>query len=179
MNEAAAVAARRAPRRLPLLFFLILAVIAALIALLAYGVRQRSAPPLATGQAPIFSLTTFDGQHLSSADLKGKPVVVNFWASWCVPCRDEAPLLQRAWEQYRERGLVVVGVDYVDTEPEARNSGKRIRTGLTSAHAFRKRITFRACRRPTLSAATGVCCRGLIRKATPMATGSVLCPMSG
>ena len=51
--------------------------------------------------------------------LERRPVI-NFWASWCIPCRDEAPALQALWEQYREQGLVVVGVDYVDTEPEAK-----------------------------------------------------------
>jgi cytochrome c biogenesis protein CcmG, thiol:disulfide interchange protein DsbE len=44
---------------------------------------------------------------------------VNFWASWCVPCRDEAPTLERVWERYKDRGVVFIGVDYVDSETEA------------------------------------------------------------
>lgn len=70
--------------------------------------------------APAFSLPRFDGGTLTLASLRGKYVLVNFWASWCVPCRDEAPLLERAWRQYRDRGLVVVGVNIQDLEPEAR-----------------------------------------------------------
>lgn len=91
-----------------------------LLTLLAIAVRTRGAPPLASGSAPDFSLTTFDGQTYKLSDLKGKAVVVNFWASWCIPCRDEAPAFQRAWENYRERGLLILGVDYVDTEADAK-----------------------------------------------------------
>ncbi len=120
-SEQAAVISTNGTRRSALIIFsLILVAFAALLALLLYGLQVRSAPPLAAGLAPQFELTTFDGQHLSSASLRGKPIVVNFWASWCVPCRDEAPYLQSAWEQYRGQGLMIVGVDYVDTEPEAR-----------------------------------------------------------
>lgn len=101
-------------------FGIVGALVVGLLVVLAIAVRTRGAPPLASGTAPDFTLTTFDGQTYKLSDLKGKPVVINFWASWCIPCRDEAPALQRAWEKYRERGLVVMGVDYVDTETDAK-----------------------------------------------------------
>lgn len=102
------------------LFGFIVVVVLALLALLAVGWVQRQAPPLSGGSAPDFELKTFQGETIRLADLKGKPVVINFWASWCIPCRDEAPALQALWEKYRDQGLVVIGVDYVDTEPEAK-----------------------------------------------------------
>lgn len=121
MSQAAAVASERGGRRLaPLVFGVILIAVVGLIFLLLYGLQLRAAPPLASGRAPEFSLTTFDRQGYSSTGLRGKAIVVNFWASWCIPCRDEAPALQRAWEKYRDRGLVILGVDYIDTEPEAK-----------------------------------------------------------
>jgi cytochrome c biogenesis protein CcmG/thiol:disulfide interchange protein DsbE len=60
-----------------------------------------------------------DGE-LSLESLRGKAVVVNFWASWCEPCEDEAPLLERAWREHRDDGLVVVGVDFNDFRSDAR-----------------------------------------------------------
>lgn len=107
-------------RRSSVVLFLIVIVAFGLLGLLAFGWIQRQAPPLEAGLAPQFEIKTFDGQTLRLADLKGKPVVLNFWASWCIPCRDEAPALQALWEKYKDQGLVVIGVDYVDTEPEAK-----------------------------------------------------------
>lgn len=69
-----------------------------------------------SGPAPDFTLTTFDGESFRLSDQRGKVVVINFWASWCVPCRDEAPILQSVWERYRERGVILVGVTYLDSE---------------------------------------------------------------
>lgn len=103
-----------------LIFGIVLVVLLALLAVLAIAVRQRGAGPLASGSAPEFTLTSFDGQTFTLSELKGRPVVVNFWASWCIPCRDEAPALQRAWEKYQDQGVLILGVDYVDTDPDAK-----------------------------------------------------------
>ena len=71
--------------------------------------------------APALSLPRLDVPGtLSLASLRGKVVAVNFWASWCGPCRDEAPLLERTWTENRSRGLVVVGVDANDYSGDAR-----------------------------------------------------------
>jgi cytochrome c biogenesis protein CcmG/thiol:disulfide interchange protein DsbE len=81
--------------------------------------RQNQTQPT-SGAAPDFTLTMMDGGQLRLSDQQGKIVIVNFWASWCIPCRNEAPILQTIWEQYRNRGVVVVGVAYTDTESGAR-----------------------------------------------------------
>jgi cytochrome c biogenesis protein CcmG/thiol:disulfide interchange protein DsbE len=76
--------------------------------------------------APAFSLPRLDTSgDLSLASLKGKAVVLNFWASWCAPCRDEAPALERAWDAYRKRGVVIVGVDQEDLTTDARTFARK------------------------------------------------------
>ncbi|HEU0248135.1 MAG TPA: TlpA disulfide reductase family protein [Gaiellaceae bacterium] len=81
-------------------------------------------------QAPDFTLERLDRDgELTLSSLEGKVVVLNFWASWCIPCKEEAPFLERVWRQNRKRGLVVVGLDAKDFRRDARRFAERF--GLT------------------------------------------------
>ena len=71
--------------------------------------------------APDFTLKTFKGAKISLEDLRSKPVVINFWASWCPPCRIEAPLIERTWRAYKNRGLIFLGVNIQDRKEDALN----------------------------------------------------------
>jgi cytochrome c biogenesis protein CcmG/thiol:disulfide interchange protein DsbE len=84
---------------------------------LARKVERGEKPP-----APAFELARLDGEggKLSLESLRGKVVVVNFWASWCAPCKEEAPLLERISREYKDRGVEVVGVDVRDFSGDAR-----------------------------------------------------------
>ena len=99
------------------------------ILLLAYGFRTdpKAIPsPLVRKAAPNFRMAIFDGGELSLDVLRGKPVVLNFWASWCFPaCYEEAPLLESTWRRHKDQGLMVVGVDVQDKEANAREFMRR------------------------------------------------------
>ena len=104
------------------------AVIASLIGLFAWRLSQNDAAQTLQGKiaagdkppAPLFHLSRLGGRGtLSLTSLRGRAVVVNFWASWCVPCKEEAPRLEKAWQRYRSRGLVVLGVDAQDFQSDA------------------------------------------------------------
>jgi cytochrome c biogenesis protein CcmG, thiol:disulfide interchange protein DsbE len=103
------------------------------IRLIANGSGRRLDEALAAGKspaAPDFSLPRLNGEgQLRLRSLHGKAVVLNFWASWCVPCKQEAPLLEAAAKRFRAAGVVVVGVDAQDFRSDARHFAHRY--GLT------------------------------------------------
>ena len=90
---------------------------------LAAALDEGESPP-----APGFELPRLDDSGtLSLASLRGKAVVINFWASWCEPCKEEAALLEAAWRRYRGRGVVFVGIDTQDFKSDARRFVERYR----------------------------------------------------
>ncbi len=112
---------------------LIWAVLGIFLTLMGIGVTRAQQGTVQPGyKVPDFSLTLFSGYEYNGqaevkiSELRGKVIFINFWASWCIPCAQEAPVLEEAWRYYQPDGKVVfLGVDYVDTESEARIFLKR------------------------------------------------------
>lgn len=103
----------------------VILVVVALLVLTAIQLFKAQQGQVAVGEtAPDFSVTGFDktvlaGQKFQLSQAKGKVVLVNFWASWCIPCRDEANDLERLWQTYKDRNFVLVGLAWSDTERES------------------------------------------------------------
>jgi peroxiredoxin len=80
----------------------------------------RVEPAATEDEAPVFQVPGLDGGCIDLADFRGRPVLLNFWASYCTPCRDEFPLLEQAQEQHRDDDLAVIGVSFRDIDDDAR-----------------------------------------------------------
>ena len=104
----------------------VVAVIAGFVGLMAWGMLNqepatgRSGLTRVNKPAPALTLPLFDGGEFVLQEHLGKPVVINFWASWCIPCRLEAAGLERTWRAYRDQGVMFVGVDIQDADRDAR-----------------------------------------------------------
>jgi cytochrome c biogenesis protein CcmG/thiol:disulfide interchange protein DsbE len=93
-----------------------------LATLLIWNLTHQAPPPKVGGRAPAFSLRRLTGSgDLSLASFRGKTVVLNFFASWCEPCKREAPALEQVYRQYRARGVVVLGIDTNDAASDGRH----------------------------------------------------------
>lgn len=107
------------------IFSILLIVFISFISLMAIGlsgkrpVTGQSGFTLIGNTAPDFNLILFDGNEFTLSDYYGSPIVLNFWASWCAPCRDEAISLEKSWNIYGGLGVKFVGVDLQDNEPDA------------------------------------------------------------
>lgn len=85
--------------------------------------RQSITGPLIVGKpAPDFRLATIDGAKVSLSQFRGQPVLINFWATWCIPCREEMPYLVRSYEAHAAEGLAILGLNltYTDSVPDVR-----------------------------------------------------------
>jgi cytochrome c biogenesis protein CcmG/thiol:disulfide interchange protein DsbE len=102
---------------------LVVVTVSAVAWLLAYGFTRDARyihSSLVARQAPSFTLTLFGGKMIKLEDIRGKVVFLNFWASWCPPCRAEARTLEVAWKKYKDRGVIFLGVNIQDKEEDAR-----------------------------------------------------------
>jgi cytochrome c biogenesis protein CcmG, thiol:disulfide interchange protein DsbE len=97
-----------------------LAAVVGLLGLLVWRLTHQSHVPKAGAAAPHFTAKRIDGGTFDLRSVRGKPVVLNFWASWCVPCKSEAAVLEQQWQRYRSQGVVFLGVDYNDVSSDAR-----------------------------------------------------------
>ena len=110
-----------------------LGLVALLFALLVWSLVTEEGGDLAAKavrgerpEAPDFTLERLDREGtLTLSSLRGKAVVLNTWASWCLPCKEEAPILEQVWREDRARGLVVVGLDAKDFRKDARRFVRR------------------------------------------------------
>lgn len=111
---------RRLPRRVLVLAAVLPLLLVVLIGAALYAGGRFGSRTAIGSVAPDFSLVDLDGNEVHLAELRGRPVIVNFWASWCGPCVEEFPLLREAAEENVGEGLVVLGIVYQDRSESAR-----------------------------------------------------------
>lgn len=120
-------------------FYVAIGIVLTFVVILALALFRTNQAQPSSGPAPDFTLELFKGYEgnaglnpVKLSDLKGKVVVLNFWASWCIPCAQEAADLQATYQKYKDQDVVFLGVDWTDIEGDALNYLKRF--GITYAN---------------------------------------------
>lgn len=110
------------------------------VAFMAFGLSLRNREQPKSGPAPDFPITFYEGYDggfgkptAKLSDLRGQVVVINFWASWCIPCADEAPDLQATYLKYKDRGVFFLGIAWTDIDTDAFNFMRRFNTTYANA----------------------------------------------
>jgi cytochrome c biogenesis protein CcmG/thiol:disulfide interchange protein DsbE len=110
-----------APKRRinPVLMLGLMALPLVVVGLLGWVLVESNQGPLRSGLAPDFTLKTYHDAEITLSSHRGKVVILNFWASWCPPCRVEAPELNTLFDEYQAKGVMIVGIGYLDNERDA------------------------------------------------------------
>ncbi len=115
----------------------------AVIAVLAFALREPGAALQPGEPAPDFTLNSFEGEQYELSALRGRVIVLNFWASWCIECSVEAADLVAVWREFQDRGVLVLGVDYTDTEAAALDYLERLQISYPNGPDLGARISSR------------------------------------
>jgi len=108
------------PRRGGLLMLALIGVVGViLLAVFYYGILHPPSQRVESGIAPDFTVTTYDGETFRLSENFGKPIIINFWASWCETCKDEQPILERSWQRHQDE-VLFFGLSHLDQDNNAR-----------------------------------------------------------
>ncbi len=92
----------------------------AFLAMITLGLLRTSRGRAEAGIAPDFDLLVYDGSVITLSQQRDKIVMIDIWASWCIPCREEAAMLEQIWRDYQDEGFLLLGVAYADTDRAAK-----------------------------------------------------------
>ena len=98
-----------------------------------YKVIKNLEPMKDSSSTPDFSIASFDGKKISLKDFRGKTVFLNFWATWCVPCREEMPAMERLYQEFKDKNFVILAVNVKDRKQDAVNFLKELKITYPSA----------------------------------------------